>query len=111
MFLCSLLLPVRGLTGLESRAEAGVPAANSTCCSVLVTSWGWLSSNNKGLCLFIKEICLFCYCAFTIKAAGGRRGDDAELIVGVAIEEFCDTTGVFVPLDSTLNINRGQEAV
>lgn len=102
---------MRGLTGLESRVGAGVPAANSMCCSVLLTSWGWLSFNNKGLGLFIKEICLFCYRAFTIKAVGGRRGDDAELIVGVATEEVCDTTGVFVPLDSTLNINQGQEAV
>lgn len=100
----------RCLTGLERRAGAGVAAASNTCCSVLGTSWGWLSWNNKGLGLFIKKICLFFYYAFTTKAVAGRRGDDAKLIVGVA-PEVCDTAEVFVPLDSTLSVNQGQEAV
>lgn len=98
------------LTGLERRAGAGGAAASNKCCSVLGTSWGWLSWNNKGLGLFIKKTCLFCYWAFTTKAVAGRRGDDAKLIVGVA-PEVCDTAEVFVPLDSTLSVNQGQEAV
>jgi len=74
------------LTVLECRAGDGVPAASNTCGSVLITSWGWLSCNDKELGLFIKKRCLFCYCVFAIKAVGERRGD-AKMIVGVATED------------------------
>lgn len=75
------------LTWLERRAGDGVPAASNTWGSVLITSWGWLSCDNKELGLFIKKRCLFCYCVFAIKAVGERRGEDTKWIVGVAAEE------------------------
>lgn len=82
------------LTVLELRAGDGAPAASNTCGSVLITSWGRLSCNNKELGLFIKKRCLFCYCVFAIKAVGERKGEDAKLIVGVATEEVHHYRGI-----------------
>lgn len=42
------------LTVLERGTGGGVTASGNTSGSVFITSWGWLSCNNKELGLFIK---------------------------------------------------------